>query len=235
MDLEDMKQVCSEYGQAASNAVVAGFDGVEIHAANGYLIDQFLCDNINDRQDEFGGSVENRARFPLMIFDAMIQSVGAHRVGIRLSPFGNVHGAADSDPYATWGYVCKEIEKRKVAYVHLVEPRHHDLFQTTEQKLAFLKGSAARMGRDVEDALTLRPFKQVLKSTPTIVAGGGLETAMNTFLEGEADALAFGRFFIANADLPLRLQHGLPLNKWDRSLFYTPGPTGYTDYPLAVA
>ncbi|KAK4934419.1 hypothetical protein LTR10_024313 [Elasticomyces elasticus] len=189
---------------------------------------------VNDRQDEFGGSIENRARFPLMIVNSLIQSVGAHRVAIRLSPFGNVHGAADSDPYTTWGYVCREIEKRKIAYVHLVEPRHQDLFQSTEQKLNFLKERASRMGRDLEDALTLRPFKQALKSMPVLVAGGGLETASNTFLDSQADALAFGRFFIANADLPLRLQHGLPLNVWKPDLFYTPGSEGYLDYPTAT-
>jgi len=166
-----------------------------------------------------------------MIFDALIEAIGAHRVGIRLSPFGNVHGAADSDPFATWGYVCTELEKRHVGYVHLVEPRHHDLFQTTEQKLEFLKASAARMGCDVQDAMTLRPFKKALGSTPVIVAGGGLEVAVGRFLEHEADALAFGRFFIANADLPHRLKLGLPLNKWNRELFYTPGAEGYTDYP----
>ncbi|OAL27824.1 hypothetical protein AYO20_09677 [Fonsecaea nubica] len=233
MTIEDMHQVCQDYAKAAANAVEAGFDGVEIHAANGYLVDQFLCDNINDRTDEFGGSIENRARFPLMIFDALIASIGADRVGIRLSPFGNVHGAADSDPHATWGYVCRELEKRHVAYVHLVEPRHHDLFQTTEQKLKFLEAAAARMGREVEDALTLRPFKKALGSTPIIVAGGGLEVAVSRFADHEADGLAFGRFFIANPDLPHRLKHGLPLNRWDRTLFYTPGPRGYTDYPTA--
>lgn len=166
-----------------------------------------------------------------MIFDALIQSIGADRVGIRLSPFGNVHGAADSNPHDTWGYVCKELEKRHVAYVHLVEPRHHDLFQTTEQKLKFLQAAAGRMGRDIHDALTLRPFKKALGSTPVIVAGGGLEVAVSRFLDNEADGVAFGRFFIANPDLPHRLKSGLPLNKWDRTFFYTPGPQGYTDYP----
>ncbi|KAK5022712.1 hypothetical protein LTR13_011421 [Exophiala sideris] len=228
--LEDMHQVCSEYAQAASNVSLQSLTESKYTPP----MNTWKINPLNDRQDEFGGSIENRARFPLMIVNSLIQSVGAHRVAIRLSPFGNVHGAADSDPYTTWGYVCREIEKRKIAYVHLVEPRHQDLFQSTEQKLNFLKERASRMGRDLEDALTLRPFKQALKSMPVLVAGGGLETASNTFLDSQADALAFGRFFIANADLPLRLQHGLPLNVWKPDLFYTPGSEGYLDYPTAT-
>ncbi len=204
-----------DYARAAKNAIRAGFDGVELHAANGYLIDQFLQDGSNHRTDGYGGPIENRARFLFETLDALVAEVGAARTGIRLSPH-NVHGGiSDSDPWALHEHVVKGLSGRGLAYLHMIEPRT-------------LPGGRIREGEEARAAPRLRP----LFDGPWIAAGGfGREGAEEILQAGHADLVAFGRWFISNPDLPARFARDVALNPYDRSTFYTPGPEGYVDYP----
>jgi 2,4-dienoyl-CoA reductase-like NADH-dependent reductase (Old Yellow Enzyme family) len=207
MTLEEIKTVIEAYRQGAQNALEAGFDGVEIHGANGYLPDQFLRDGSNQRTDEYGGSVENRARFLLEATDAAIEVWGADRVGVHLSPRNmEHHSIADSDPAATFGYVARELGQRKIAFLFVRES---------------IEGEP-RIGPQLKEA-----FGGVY------IANEGLtpETAQQLIENGEADAVSWGQLFIANPDLPRRLELGASLNPPVPSTFYAPGATGYTDYP----
>ncbi|CAE6510173.1 unnamed protein product [Rhizoctonia solani] len=226
---EDIKRYVDTYTQAAKNAVFrAGFDGVEIHSANGYLLDQFLQDVCNKRTDEYGGSVENRARFTLEVADAVTAAVGAKKTGIRFSPWGKFQGMRMEDPVPTFSYVVKELAKRHtdLAYVHFVEPVvSGDSDQRVEH--AYDTGSASHP--DSND------FAREIWAPRTFLSAGGYkpesgEEAANKY--GNT-AIVFGRYFIANPDLPERLRKGIPLNHYDCSTFYTPGPKGYVDYPKA--
>ncbi|RSL92926.1 hypothetical protein CEP52_013547 [Fusarium oligoseptatum] len=217
----DIDRFVGHYRQAALNAVEAGFDGVEIHGANGYLVDQFLQSNSNDRTDSYGGSVENRLRFPLGVLNAVSDAIGPERVGIRMSPFSRFQGMREADPLALFVPWAKAIVKAQpsLAFVHAVEPRA-DGSQDTPEHL-----------RRAED--TLAPIREVLNNAGVkfIVAGGFLpETALKHASETD-DLVAFGRYFIPNPDLPARIENGWPLTKYDRSLFYTQNEVGYTDYP----
>lgn len=208
--------IIDEYRQAALNALSAGFDGVEIHGANGYLPDQFLEDGSNHRTDQYGGPVENRARFLIDITRAVIGVLGAGRVGVRLSPGGNMGGISDSNPWETFSYAVRELDKFAPAYIHLVEPRN-DRGERTE-----LASSRFR-------PLISRP-------TQLIVAGGyDAESAAAAIESGHADLVAFGRLFIANPDLPARFAGNAALNPYDRSTFYGGGAHGYVDYPALAA
>ena len=212
---EEIPGVIADYGRAAARAMEAGFDGVELHAANGYLIDQFLQDGANTRQDGYGGPIENRARFLFEALEALIAACGADRVGIRLSPH-NVHGGIfDSDPWALHEHVARGLSGRGLAYMHVIEPRT-------------LPGGRHREDEAANAAPRLRPLFDGIY----IAAGGfGREGAEEILAQGHADMVAFGRSFIANPDLPRRFAEDLPLNPYDRKTFYTPGPVGYTDYP----
>lgn len=215
LEIDEIAATVEDYRRAARNALVAGFDGVELHAANGYLIDQFLQDGANKRADRYGGSIENRARFLFECLDALIDACGAERVGIRLSPL-NVHGGiTDSDPWALHEHVVRGLSGRGLAYLHVIEPRT-------------MPGGRHREGEAANAAPRLRP----LFDRPYIAAGGFGRDGAEALLEaGHADMVAFGRWFIANPDLPRRFADDLPLNPYDRATFYTPGPAGYTDYP----
>ncbi|KAL7273132.1 hypothetical protein RUND412_004029 [Rhizina undulata] len=228
---EEIKDTVSDYVHAAKLSIEAGFDGVELHGANGYLIDQFICDNINTRTDQYGGSVENRARFPLEVADAVAAAIGPERTGIRLSPFGNFQGTETSDIIGHYGYVMSELDKRGLAFVHLIEPRN-DLRTTDEDKIERLKAKAKATGTPEEDILSVKVFRRILKNTPLISCGSFNDK--NSFApvdHGEIDAIAYGRYFISNPDLPERLRKGLPLAPYDRNTFYAQGPQGYIDYP----
>ena len=205
LHIEEIPDIVADYAQAARNAKEAGFDGVEVHAANGYLIDQFLQDSSNKRQDEYGGSVENRARFLLEVVDACIGVWCADRVGVHLSPRGGIHSVSDSNPPLIFNYVAEQLGKRKLAFIFTREALDDDS-QTATLKRLF--------------------------GGPVIVNERyDLVTAQQMLDDGAADAVAFGKSFIANPDLVTRLHTGAELNHWDAETFYGSGPKGYTDYP----
>jgi N-ethylmaleimide reductase len=218
LELHEIPGIIEEFRSGAERALRAGFDGIEIHGANGYLPDQFLQDGTNKRTDEYGGPIENRARFLLEVTQAAISVWGADRVGVRIAPSGTYGSMSDSDPAATFGYVTTQLDRLGIAYLHVVEPR--------------IKGTEEiSHGRPPIAAQHLRP-----KFSRTLIAAGGFTPAsaeaVVTF--GDADLVAFGRHFISNPDLPARLRHGLPLARYDRSTFYGGDARGYTDYATAA-
>jgi 2,4-dienoyl-CoA reductase-like NADH-dependent reductase (Old Yellow Enzyme family) len=206
--LEELPGVIADYRRGAENALAAGFDGVEIHGANGYLLDQFLQDHSNRRDDAYGGPIENRARLMLEAVDAAIAVWGADRVGLHLAPRGDSHDMGDSDPAATFGYVATAMRRRGIAFLCARESL-----------------GPKRLGPALKAAFG-----------GTYIANEGFTqaTAEGVLQAGEADAVAFGRLFIANPDLPTRFASGLPLNTPVPATFYAPGPQGYTDYQSAA-
>jgi 2,4-dienoyl-CoA reductase-like NADH-dependent reductase (Old Yellow Enzyme family) len=203
--LEELPGIVAAYRQGAENAQRAGFDGVEIHGANGYLLDQFLQDKTNQRRDIYGGPVENRARLLLEIADAVISVWGSDRVGMHLAPRGDAHDMGDSNPLATFGYVARELGSRRLAFLCVRESLGENRIGP-QLKAAFGGSYVANEG------FTRATANQVLAAR-------------------EADAVAFGVAFIANSDLPERFRQNAPLNEPDASTFYAPGPKGYTDCP----
>ncbi len=214
---DEIPGIVAQFRRAAENAKAAGFDGVEVHGANGYLLDQFLQDGTNKREDRYGGPVENRARLLLEAVDAVAEVWGPDRVGVRLSPWGKFGGMRDSNPGALFGHVTAALGPRGLAYLHLVEPRADQNSDTNA------------LDPDAPDAASR--FKA--RFGGKVIAAGGFtrDTAAEVVAEGWADAVAFGRLFIANPDLPERFRRGAPLNRYDRSTFYGGGARGYTDYP----
>lgn len=213
--LEEIPGIIEEFRQGAVRAMAAGLDGVELHAANGYLIDQFLQDNSNVRTDEYGGSVENRARLLLEVTHALISVWGADRVGVRLSPSGHWGDMNDSNPEVTFGYVAEQLNALNIAYLHIIEPR--------------IKGDD-----DLTDdaPVAASQLRRVFKGP--IIAAGGFDRAGAIAIvdSGDADLVAFGRVFASNPDLPRRLKDDLPLAAYDRSTFWGGDHRGYTDYPV---
>ena len=205
LDLNEIPGIVAEYRRGAENAKRAGFDGVEVHGANGYLLDQFLQDSTNVRTDAYGGPVENRARLMLVVVDACIGVWGADRVGLHLSPRGDAHTMGDSNLTATFGYVAQETGLRKLAFLC-----------TREQQ-----------GPDSIGPQLKKAFGGVLIANEKFTK----ETAEAAINSGAADAVAFGQLFIANPDLPERFKRDAPLNTPDPATFYAQGPKGYTDYP----
>jgi len=197
--------VIADFRQGAENAKRAGFDGVEIHGANGYLIDQFLRDGTNARTDSYGGSAENRARFLKEVVESVIEVFGASRVGVRLSPIFNYFSMSDSDPQATFNYAAKMLSRYGLAYIHVVEVGTGS-FDFRELKRRFGGTYIANGGYDAERA----------------------ETSLQ---EGNADLVSFGTAFLANPDLVERFKHGAALNDVDPTTFYQGEERGYTDYP----
>ena len=217
LDLEEIPGIIAEYKKAAENAKLAGFDGVEVHSANGYLLDQFLEDRTNHRTDAYGGSIENRARLLLEVVDAVVGVWGKGRTGVRLSPFGTFSDMGDSNPVALFTYVLEQLSARSIAYAHLIEPRAGNAGAG-----APLKADAPRTSE-----LFRKAFQGVLISAGGYTAQG----ADDVIADGFADAVAFGRLFISNPDLPKRFELGEPLAEYDRSTFYGGTEKGYTDYP----
>ncbi len=206
LELNEIPGIIEAYRTGAENAKAAGFDGVEIHGANGYLLDQFLQDSSNKRTDAYGGSIENRARLMLEVADAVISVWGAQRVGMHLAPRGDAHGMGDSNPLATFGYIAEELGKRKLAFLCARESLGEN-----------------RIGPEL---------KKLFGGVYIANEGFTQETAEQVLEAGEADAVAFGRSFIANPDLPERFAKKTPLNPPDPETFYASGPHGYTDYPF---
>ena len=212
LEIGEIPGIVEEYREGARNALAAGFDGVELHAANGYLIEQFLHSKTNLRTDAYGGSFENRARLLFEVIAALIEVWGADRVGIRLSPFGVVNDVGEADPIGLYSYVLTRLAPLGIAYVHLIESRDND-------------------GGEVGAPLKINDLRQYWPGT-LILAGGFAGASANAAIRsGQGDAVSFGRLFIANPDLPRRLQIGATLNPYNRATFYGGDAAGYTDYP----
>jgi N-ethylmaleimide reductase len=215
LETAEIAEIVAQYRAAAANAKRAGFDGVEVMAANGHLIDQFLQDNSNTRTDRYGGSIENRTRLLIEIVEALLAVWGAVRIGVRIAPSGTFNGMADSDPRTLFRHVTKHLDKFGLAYLHIIEPR--------------IKGG--ELIAEGQGAVAAQELSKLFHG-PVIAAGGFQpDTAEATIAHGDASLIAFGRNFIANPDLPLRIKLGLPLNPYDRSTFYAFDGRGYTDYP----
>lgn len=215
--LDEIPGIVQAYAQAARNALQAGFDGVEVHGANGYLLEQFLQSRSNQRTDAYGGSIANRARLMLEVTEAVAGVWGADRVGIRLSPFGVANGSGEAEPMPLYGYLIGELDKLGLAYLHLIEPR------------ASGAGQAEVDHQGVPSAAEL--FRPAWRSV--LIAAGNFrgDTAAEAIRKGHADAIAFGRLFTSNPDLPQRLRVGAALTPYDRATFYSRGPVGYLDFP----
>lgn len=221
LDISEIPGLIDDYRAAAANALAAGFDGVEIHSANGYLLDQFLQDKTNTRTDAYGGSIPNRVRLLLEVVDAVIGVWGADKVGVRLSPYGTFNDMGDSNPVELFTHAIASLSERGIAYLHLVEPRSSS------------SGGSDEVNHNAPEVANL--FKSSFAGT--LIAAGGFtgESASQSVMEGKADAIAFGRMFISNPDLPHRLKLGVSLNRYDRATFYGGSEQGYTDYPSLLA
>jgi N-ethylmaleimide reductase len=211
LSVAEIAGIVDQYRRAAANALRAGFDGVEIHGANGYLVDQFLRDGANQRTDAYGGPVENRCRFALQVVDAVAAEIGAGRTGIRLSPVTPANGLSDGNPQAVFGALVQELDRRGIAFIHMIEGATGG----TRDVPGFDYGWARRHFRGA------------------YIANNGYdrEMAIAAVASGRADAVAFGRAYLANPDLVQRLKRGAALNKPNPQTFYSPGAAGYTDYP----
>jgi N-ethylmaleimide reductase len=218
LETDEIPGIVAAYKQAARNALAAGFDGVEIHGANGYLVEQFLQSRSNLRTDGYGGSIENRARFLLEVTQAAIDVWGANRVGVRLSPYGIANGSGEAEPMPLYKYAIEQLNPLGLAYLHFIEPRSSGA------------GRAEVNWQGVPSAMAL--YRPIWKGVLITAGGFTGEAAEAAIAEGHADAVAFGRIFISNPDLPLRLQHGYPLTPYDRKTFYGGDVAGYTDYPF---
>jgi N-ethylmaleimide reductase len=217
LTVPEIKQIVMDYAAAAKRAKDVGFDGIEVHAANGYLIDQFLQDGSNQRSDEYGGPIENRLRLLTEVVEALLSIWPSNRIGIRIAPGSIFNQMHDSDPVALFTAVAKKLSDYSLAYLHVVEPR--------------IRGKALLEGDSLESGLLaaemIRPAYR-----GNLVANGGFtpESAADFINEGHADAVSFGKLFISNPDLPRRIREGASLSTFDRETFYTFDEIGYTDY-----
>jgi N-ethylmaleimide reductase len=216
LDISEIPGVVEDYRKAATRARAAGFDGVELHAGNGYLPDQFLQDGSNKRTDAYGGSIENRSRFLLEVVGAMTSVWGGDRVAVRIAPAGTWNHMSDSNPAALFTYVAAQLNRFGLAYLHIIEPR--------------VKGNVTI--NEGQGPIAAEQLRKVFQGK--IIAAGGFEpdTAESAIEHGVADAVAFGRYFVANPDLPLRIKEGFALTRYDRNTFYTFDSVGYNDYPF---
>lgn len=212
LSLPDIKSTIKDYALGAKLAIAAGFDGVEIHAANGYLIDQFIRDGSNQRTDEYGGNIQKRLRFLCDVTSAVIAAVGANKVGVRLSPRGAYNDMYDSDPIHTFCSAAEMLRELKIAYLHTMEPLPGHMMATEGERVT-------------------PHIRKVFPGTLVTNGGYNLQLANQAIMNNEADAFAFGVPFLANPDLVMRFRNNAPLNAPDFNTFYTPGPKEYTDYP----
>lgn len=229
LESDEIARVCRDYQHAARNALRAGFDCVELHAAHGYLIDQFLCDGVNRRTDRYGGSVENRCRILFEIVAALIDVMGPGRVGVRLSPMAidpttskpnqTYFGATCSDPDQVYAHAISGLNEFSLAYLMLTEPRVGGLSLAAEEEVAY------------RHPLCHAKYRKLYQGTLMGAGGFTPDTAASAVADGIYDLIAFGRWFLSNPDLPERIRQGSPLNIYDRDTFYGGGEEGYTDYP----
>jgi N-ethylmaleimide reductase len=213
----EIAYIIEDYRRAARNAIDAGMDGVEIHAGNGYLLDQFINSNSNHRDDRYGGSVENRGRFLLEVVDAIVEEVGADRVGVRLTPMGRFMGMGDDTPEVTFGHIVTELNSWPLAYLHLVEPA--------------VVGTVKDENYDPKWDEIITQLRKAWGGVLILAGGYDPQTAEAAVAKGRADMIAFGRPFLANPDLPHRIREGLALNPADPTTFFGGDERGYTDYP----
>lgn len=216
--IDQIKTVYQQFVQRAKNSMAAGFDGVEIHGANGYLIDEFINTSSNKRTDAYGGSIENRCRFVLELVDQVVDAIGEERVAVRFSPWSEYQDMEDETPYETWGYIVKQLQKNhpNLAYLHFIEHRERP---DPEDPTKILFNS-------------LDPIRKLWKG-PFMSAGyTNKEKEAMALSDRTGDMVSFGRAFIANPDLVDRLKNDWPLNKYDRDTFYTGDELGYNDYPF---
>ncbi|XP_073224594.1 putative 12-oxophytodienoate reductase 11 isoform X4 [Cicer arietinum] len=214
---DEIPNVVNHFKMAAKNAIeaVIGFDGVEIHGANGYLLDQFLKNKVNDRDDEYGNSLENRCRFPLEVVKAVANEIGADKVGVRLSPFADYCDCRDSNPQALAIYMAQSLSQLGILYCHVIEPRMQTMFEKCDNNVSLI------------------PMRKAFNGTFIVAGGYDRNEGNNVVGSGGADLVAYGRLFLANPDLPKRFELDAHLNKVDKSTFYTSDPVvGYTDYPF---
>ncbi|KAH9294453.1 hypothetical protein KI387_040348, partial [Taxus chinensis] len=212
---EEIPSIVADFRNAARNAINAGFDGVELHGAHGYLLDQFMKDSVNDRTDRYGGTLENRCRFPLEVVEAVVDEIGAEHVGIRLSPFTAFFEPHDSNPETLGVYMAEALNKYNILYAHFVEPRINPSLES------------------IATEKSLFPMRRAFQGTFLVAGGYDREDGNAAISSGKADIVVYGRLFLANPDLPKRFEVDAPLNKYDRDTFYTSDPVfGYTDYPF---
>jgi N-ethylmaleimide reductase len=216
LETNEMPDIVKQFRQAAENAKTAGFDGVEIHGANGYLLDQFLRSGSNKRTDEYGGSLENRTRLPLEVTKAVIDVWGGDHVGYRISPHMIAHSMSDANPRETFSYFTRELNKTGLGYLHLIEP---------------IGGRSGFVPLEAQLGPILR---RIFEKTFMLNGGYDLHSGNEAISRGAADLIAFGVPFLANPDLPERFRKNAPLNEPDVSTFYIGSAKGYTDYPTLV-
>ncbi|KAJ5113847.1 hypothetical protein N7456_002381 [Penicillium angulare] len=216
----EIQSSIQDFANAARNAIKAGFDGVEIHGANGYLVDQFIQDVSNHRRDRWGGSIENRARYGIEVSRAIVDAIGSDRVGFRISPWNTWQGMKMQEPIPQFSYLLEELKRLSLAYLHVIESR-------------VVNNVDCEKKEGIEFALNIWG-----KTSPVLVAGGytpenSLSAIDDEYVQNDV-LIVFGRSFLANPDLPHRIQYKLPLNKYDRASFYTPQQSeGYLDYPFS--
>jgi N-ethylmaleimide reductase len=221
IEIDELPGLVEDFRQAAERAKVAGFDGIELHSANGYLLDQFLEDGSNKRTDAYGGPYENRIRFLLEVTQAAISVWGPGRVGVRITPSGEFNEMSDSNPDGLFGYLALRLNDLPLAYLHVVEPR--------------IVGDHSKDNVQALKAVASAQLRGLFKGS--IIAAGGFRrgSADEILSRGDADLVSFGRYFASNPDLPVRLRLDLPLNPYDRSYFYGGDAVGYNDYPALLA
>ncbi|RZC46874.1 hypothetical protein C5167_039836 [Papaver somniferum] len=229
LSIDEIAHIINDFKLAARNAIEAGFDGVEVHGANGYLLDQFMKDTVNDRTDEYGGTLEKRCRFALEVVKGIVEEVGADKVGVRLSPFDDYMETSDSNPQALGVFMAESLNKFGISYLHVIEPRMDVPMADSQQ----------------ETPHSSLPIRKAFKGTFISAGGYRKDNGNKVISEDRADLIAYGRLFLANPDLPKRFAVDAPLNKYNRNTFHRPDPTvffffegkpdpvvGYTDYPF---
>lgn len=212
LELEEIPTIIQQFRRGAENGKAAGFDGIEIHGANGYLLDQFLRDGSNHRIDQYGGNLQNRARLPLEITESVIDVFGADRVGYRISPHFQRYSMFDSNPRKTFCYLCEELSRLKLGYIHMIEPIGEPMIVAPDERLAPV-------------------IRKTFKGTLILNGGYNAEKGNAAIQKGEADLISFGSLFLANPDLPERFKKNAPLNEPDIKTFYAGEERGYIDYP----
>jgi N-ethylmaleimide reductase len=216
LTVPEIHGIVADFALGARNAMLAGMDGIELHAANGYIFEQFLHRSSNWRDDAYGGSLKNRARLLLEVVGAVSDAIGPDRVGVRISPYGILNDMSDPEQHEIYQFVAEAMNETGIAYLHIIRP--------------VVSGNQTRIDRPA-DPDPLPEIRERYKG-PLIVAGAVDVAVAEALIDADlADAVAFGRWFVSNPDLPERIRNGWPLAEYDAATFYTPGPTGYVDYP----